>query len=513
MTGAWTDAGAWARAGRMTDESADFAVIGSGAAGGTVARVLAARGFSVVVLEEGPAPDRARAARGLVSAMTHLFRGQGLTAMTGRSVIPYLQGRCLGGSTVINSAICWRLPEDAWARCWADSGLAAAVPLEALETAYAALEAELAVRPVPETRLNGNDRRMREACATLGWRGRAIHRNERDCTGSALCLQGCPGGRKQSVDVTFLPRAARAGARVYAGCEAVGLGREGGRVAWVEARGAGPDAPPQARLRVRTRRGVVLAASAIQTPCLLRRWGAGNPAHVGAHFRVHPGAAMVGEFDPPVRMWEGATQGWESDAFRRQGFKFETIALPFELGAVRLPGFGPALARTLGDWGRFACWAVQVRAEAEGSVRPGWWGPRVRFTPSEWDMRRMRRGLSILARMMFAAGARAVYPGVGGLPERLDSPDQAGLLRRGPLDPRAYKMIATHLFGTARMSLHPRDGVVGPDFQVHDTPGLYVADSSVFPNNLGVNPQHTIMATAWVAAERWAARTAPTLRS
>jgi len=43
---------------------------------------------------------------------------------------------------------------------------------------------------------------------------------------------------------------------------------------------------------------------------------------------------------------------------------------------------------------------------------------------------------------------------------------------------------------------------VGPDFQHHDVRRLYVADSSVFPTNLGVNPQLPIMALATVCARR-----------
>ena len=48
--------------------------------------------------------------------------------------------------------------------------------------------------------------------------------------------------------------------------------------------------------------------------------------------------------------------------------------------------------------------------------------------------------------------------------------------------------------------------VVAPDGQVHDVKDLYVADSSVFPTNMGVNPQHTICAVAWLFAERLADR-------
>ena len=64
--------------------------------------------------------------------------------------------------------------------------------------------------------------------------------------------------------------------------------------------------------------------------------------------------------------------------------------------------------------------------------------------------------------------------------------------------------MLTHLFGTARMSVRPSEGVVGTDFTVHGTRGFYVIDSSIFPTNLGVNPQNPIMGIAMHAAKQMA---------
>jgi choline dehydrogenase-like flavoprotein len=63
-------------------------------------------------------------------------------------------------------------------------------------------------------------------------------------------------------------------------------------------------------------------------------------------------------------------------------------------------------------------------------------------------------------------------------------------------------MSMTHLFGTARLGSDPRSSVVRPDFRHHHVDGLYIADSSIFPTNLGVNPQLPIMALAALCAER-----------
>jgi choline dehydrogenase-like flavoprotein len=102
--------------------------------------------------------------------------------------------------------------------------------------------------------------------------------------------------------------------------------------------------------------------------------------------------------------------------------------------------------------------------------------------------------------MHFAAGARAIIPGIYGLPYQL-GPDEVHLVDEAPLDPRAYIAILSHLFGGCPMHADPRHGVVDEHGKVHDVDGLYVVDASAIPTTLGVNPQHTIMGLASVWAE------------
>jgi choline dehydrogenase-like flavoprotein len=95
-----------------------------------------------------------------------------------------------------------------------------------------------------------------------------------------------------------------------------------------------------------------------------------------------------------------------------------------------------------------------------------------------------------------------VWTGLHGIPSALRSIDEVREIDAMPPDPRLFSFISTHLFGGARMGIDPRSSVVGPDFESHEVAGLYVVDSSVFPTNLGVNPQHSIMAMSRLAATR-----------
>jgi choline dehydrogenase-like flavoprotein len=478
-------------------DAADFVVVGSGAGGATAALVLAEAGHDVVVLEEGPAVRDEDRGLGPTESFLRLFRDRGTQVAMGRSVIPVLQGRCLGGTTVVNGAIVWRLPEDAYARTFGAVGASVAIPLAALEEKMDRIERDLSVAEAPQRLLGGNGLLMKRGSAALGWDGHPIRRNVLDCQGSGRCLEACPTKRKQSMEVTYLPRAAVLGARILPDHEVQTIGMVGSRAGRVTGRRT--DGTPFA---IEARDGVVLAASAVQSACILQRSGIGPREHVGKHFRLHPATAVAGVYRDPVRLWEGATQSFEVDEFRNEGFKMEVTGLPVELAGVRLPGMGAAFQRSMADYPNMAVWGVQIRAEAEGTVTAAGGRADLRYTPTRADMERFRVGARRLAEMHFAAGAVRVYPGVHGAPDVLESPDELSRLDALSSDPRDWSIISSHLFSTCRMGADARAGVVGFDGAVHGTLGLWVLDASALPTNLGVNPQHTIMAMAMLLAER-----------
>ena len=91
---------------------ADVCVIGGGAGGCATAAALAETGHSVLVLEEGRA-WKPKDFRPIAPwAFKHLYAGHGTRATRGNCIIPLPGGRGLGGSPLINSAICFRSPPE-----------------------------------------------------------------------------------------------------------------------------------------------------------------------------------------------------------------------------------------------------------------------------------------------------------------------------------------------------------------------------------------------------------------
>lgn len=491
---------------RVIDDIADFVIVGTGAGGATAARVLSAAGHDVLMLEEGPRLRAAERPAEVLDAMALAFRDFATATTRGSYPLPLLQGRCVGGATAINSGIIWRLPEDVRDQWITEHGLAHLVERHALDDAFDNIERDLEVTETPPSLWGGNAERMAQACKVMGLPGKPISRNSSRCKGTARCLQGCPGEARQSMDVSYVPRAINDGARLMTMARIDRVLMEWGRAVGVEGVVVDPETRrPVAVLRVMARRAVIVSASAVQTPVILRR--SGLRGMVGERFQAHPGCAVVGRFADPIGMSFGATQGYEVP-LRDRRIKVESLSLPPELLAPRLPGAGGVWQRRLVEMDHYAQWSIVCRAEAHGRVRPalfgGGSGAAVHYVPNAKDMERIRWGVALMCRMMFAAGAEEVIPGIGGFKSVLKGVDEVEAIEGLTIRPQQLNMIASHLFGTACAGSDPRRSVVNADLAVHDVRGLHVMDASVFPTNLGVNPQHSIMAIAWVAASRLA---------
>lgn len=488
----------------LVEDSCDAVIVGSGPAGSTAARVLSEAGWDVIIVEEGaPFPPEFR--RG--DAWTGFKRGWRDVSMQvaqGRAVTPFLQGKAVGGSTPINGAIIHRMPQRIHA-AWADRhGLGETLPYDALDGIFDRLDDELSVEPTPEAAWGGNNSRFKQGADALGWTSNPTRRAVDGCERTARCNQGCATARKQSMDQTYIPRVIHEGARLYSECRVERIIESSGRAVGVIGRFRDPvKGTPSRRLRVHARRAVVLAAGAIHTPHLLLKHGLGKASPVLGHrLQAHPGASIMAVFDDPIGIFDGATQGYETSAFWGERMKFETVGLPPAVAVQRMPGFGPALMRRVANLDHIAHWGAQIRATTRGRVRRGWFGkPSIRWSLEPQDVALFKICFKRLTALAFAAGARAVWPGISGVPQTIRDPSELAILDTLPDDPRLFHSICAHIFGTATLGTSAASSVLKPTGESWAVRRLFALDASVFPTNLGVNPQHTICAVAWRLAE------------
>lgn len=477
------------------DLECDVVVVGTGAGGAPLAASLAEKGLAVLLLEEGGHHTRVDFTGRPVDMMRKMYRRGGATVAFGNTAIPIPIGRGVGGTTLINSGTCFRVPETVLKGWREESGIDDLSPGH-LDRYYASVERTLEVGPSSPEAIGQVGSIIARGCDALGWSHHPLDRNAPGCDGQGLCVFGCPTDAKRSTNVSYVPAALSSGAMLVTGARVDHVRVEGGRAVGVEAVSASG-----VRIGVRAR-AVVLACGSLSTPVMLLQQGLGNSSgQVGRNLSIHPATAALGLFDEEVGGFASVPQGYGVDEFHQEGLLFEGSSLPLEITAAMMPGFGPSFTAMLEEAQRSVLFGFLVKDSSRGRVFAGPGGDaRIFYWLNSVDRRKAQRGLALLARLYFAAGAREVLPPVKGF-ERLRSLADVERFENASLAARHIDLTAYHPVGTCRMGVRADRSVVGPDQQVHGVPGLYVSDASVFPGSPGVNPQMTIMALALRAAE------------
>jgi choline dehydrogenase-like flavoprotein len=486
---------------RGDGEDADVAIIGTGAGGAAAAAVLAEAGLDVIVLESGPYVHHGDYPTDPHEALPLLYRDGGMTIAGGKPAIPIPIGRAVGGTTVINSGTCFRAPRAVLEHWHRDVGIPWALEMD---PDYEQAEETLMVKPVDPERMGRNGQLCMEGAAAMGASGGPISRNAGSCVQCSSCPVGCRIDAKRAAHVSYLPRAVAAGARVRAGVQALRILTEDGRATGVACRaGLPPTAAAEAARNGRPVEGrpwevraktVISAAGAFGTPELLLRSGLKHP-HLGRHLHIHPAAWIGGRYAEEVRGWEGIMQSYYVDEWESQGILLEATFTPLSFGAHWLPGVGPALSQRVNDYDRLGSIGVHLHDRSEGRVgllRDG--ALKLSYSLSNEEAARIQFGMARAAEVHFAAGADEVYPNVGPVPV-IGRGDVAEFEAR-KLRPADLRLEAFHPMSTARMGSDPETSVTDPAGAVRGTEGLYVADASLLPTSVGVNPMMTIIATA-----------------
>jgi choline dehydrogenase-like flavoprotein len=489
-------------------ERCEVLVVGSGPGGAVVAKELAEAGRDVILVEEGPPFGAADFRQEAGESLRRTMREGGSRATRGNAFLPTMQAIALGGGSLVNSAICARAPASVLAAWSEKSGVD--LSRATLDPHYARVEEFLFVAPTPLDVQGERNLRFKRGCDALGLSSEPTPRNVKGCKGSAECFTGCRNGAKQSTDVSYVPAALRAGARVYTSVRAEHVVARGRRVSGVRGHAVEPftwrDGPPvEIEADV-----VVLAAGCMATPVILQKSRvAEESAWVGRELQLHPGLAIMAIYDDPIDPWQGATQGYHSLHFIEEHIKLEVLWSPPAVLAARLPGIGHDYQRHLLRYDRMAPFDVIIAAErSRGTVRArrSGWDPDLTFHFDDADMALIQRGLGVLSDICWASGAVGILPGIHGVPDLLESRAASEVLKTRKLVAADTISAANHAFGTTRMARRPEDGVVDEHGRCHGLDNLYITDTGIFPGSPAVNPMLTAMALADRIARGIAAR-------
>ena len=490
----------------MNERETDILIIGSGAGGGTVAAELAPMtrsGVRILVLERGARFSPAEMTGQELEMARALYADDG-GFLTKQGTMSLAFARAYGGSTLVYTGTSLVVPERV-IRHWALPGLDHAD----IAKRSAKYLAQNNVHVLPPNEINDNNNLFVKGCDAAGFKAEQFPVNVKGCMGSSLCNLGCPNGAKMGSHAVQLPAAERAGVQVVTRAEVRGLEERAVTVRVTEKLPGMKGAPgewPAGVYRVRAKI-IVLAGGVMGTaPLVLRSpFARGLPA-LGAGFTCHPAHILVAEHPSPITNDVGHPKSFYLDRAAEEGFVLETcMYFPFTT-AKNLTGFGTPHSALMRAFPRLQMILVlacdhavpenRITIDANG-------GPVVSYSFTPAVVESLVRATRASARIFFAAGAARVHAPSAEPPliERADAARTDELISTRHFKTGRISISAAHLMGGAVMGRDARDSVTDVWGRVHGIPWLRVADASLFPDSLEINPYVTIMALADRVAE------------
>ncbi|HZT44941.1 MAG TPA: GMC family oxidoreductase [Gaiellaceae bacterium] len=457
----------------------DVVVVGSGAGGGVVAGELAERGREVLLLEAGPHLTAVDFDRWEAKATHEFWWPIRFGFLPDGDAVAFLAGRCVGGTTTINTKVALRAHERDVAKWHPETGLTSdgstAFSVADLEPYYERVEQRLGVRERSDWQpcVHTIDRGFR----ALGHELEPVTAyTDANCMHCGSCLQGCPTNAGKSTGNTYIADAWARGLlelRPESPVDRVLV--EDGRATGVEVGGETVRAD-----------AVVVAGGALNTPQILRRSGLDAPA-IGRFLGLHPVRLVYGLFDEPQDAHitypiSSHFMGCQHD--EDGGFVIEasTIQDPISFATTLRdeegPMWGPRLTEAVRKFRYWNGVLAMVNDENNATVVVDEDGQeRFDLAFNERELGRMDASLELSKQVLEAAGARQVC--------------WTGL-------------ASTHVQGSCRMGDDPERSATDRNGRVHGVEALYVGDSSLIPRTLSVNPSLTIMALATRLADHLA---------
>jgi choline dehydrogenase-like flavoprotein len=477
---------------------ADIVIVGSGAAASTLAHELARTGRSIVMLERGPHVERKDIVEDEARMLARLY-SDGALQLTRDFRFQVLQGRAVGGSTVVNNAVCID-PPDAVLDRWNEE-LGAGIERSRLGQSVDAVKVLVGVveqRSHPNPIATAFDTGVR--ALGLDAHLRPVSANMSGCAGCGYCNIGCAYGAKLSMTERVLPDAqalarSRGGRlRIVADCEVLSLERRQGRVT-------------RARCRLGDREisvageTFVVAAGALASSLLLG-WSRLGGRRVGQRLSFNIGAPVTAVFPTALNAHMGLQISHYLDLGAQRRYLLETWWNPPAAQSLVMPGWFEQHFDNMTRYGRMGAVGVLVGGEASGTLRP--WGRRVgldlAYTPSRGEIETLLDGMALTGQILLAGGATEILPPTFDYVTLGPEQNLLARLREVVRDGSDLNLNSGHPQGGNALSGRDDIGVVRPDFTVRGCANLFLCDASVFPSALGVNPQLTVMALAHYAA-------------
>ena len=480
-------------------------VIGSGPGASIMAKGLAERGKRVLIIERGEHTDPSEFNEDEIEMVSRLY-ADGALQQAADFRFQVIQGSAVGGSSVVNNAVCFDTPKSVLDR-WNDAnGIDAGLDLDRYIQCNKKVNEMIGVHRIDGTPstlskeefLNPGGQKFKLGIKRMGLDNSfnvvdSVAANIQQCVGCGYCNIGCKWGKKLSMLNNILPQAQeKAGAenfQIIAGCEVLKLNSKGGRITSLIGQFRNGR-----KIEVRGKTFVV-SAGAISSSLLLLRSGIAT-GRAGKRLSFNVGSPMSAVFPEVINSYKGLQISHYLQLNPSRGFIFETWFNPPMFQSTIMPGWWDDHFKNMHRYNRMACTGVLVGSDSNAEVRVGGLTKRdIRYTPTKKDFDTLMDGLELAGEIYLEAGAECVMPNTFGYYE-YGNKEQLKQMRYNIKDNSDVTLGTGHPQGGNIVSRNKKVGVVNEQLKVYGYDNLFISDASVFPTAVGVNPQITVMTFA-----------------
>jgi choline dehydrogenase-like flavoprotein len=484
-------------------------IIGSGPGASIMAKGLVEKGQRVLVIERGEHTDPSQFTEDEIEMVSKLY-ADGALQQAADFRFQVIQGSAVGGSSVVNNAVCFDTPLSVLDR-WNDrNGIDAGLDLERYVECNKRVNKMIGVRRIDgtpntmskEEYMNPGGEKFKQGIAALqldknSYEVDSVAANICNCVGCGYCNMGCRFGKKLSMLNNILPQiqenlklqGKQNDFQIIAGCEVQQLKSKGKKITSLIGRFRNGK-----KVEVRGKTFVV-AAGAISSSLLLQRSGIAQ-GRAGKHISFNVGSPVSAVFPHEINSYRGLQISHYLQLNPNRGYIMETWFNPPMFQSTVMPGWWDEHYKNMQRYNRMACTGVLVGSESNAEVRVGGLTKRdIRYKPTKRDFETVLDGVELAGLIYLKAGAECVMPNTFTYHEYADE-KALKRLKHDVKDSSDITLGTGHPQGGNILSRNKKMGVVDEQLRVYGYDNLFISDASVFPTSVGVNPQITVMALA-----------------
>lgn len=447
-------------------------VVGSGPGGSVAASLCAEKGHEVLLLEEGSDFSSTGITEFSTDEVHSQYRDGGLTAAVGNSIINYAEGNCVGGGSEINSGLFHEVPEEILKR-W-ESKNSIKFNRKDLEQAYSEIRKDLNISLMPKNKIPSASLHLKEASNRLSWNCSEVPRwYKYDKDGKGI---------KQSMTRTLIPKFIHNGGRILSNSKVLKI-RKNSNTNLVDVY------QKDGSIKVFSCDYLFISCGSIQTPSLFLR--SGIKKNVGVGLKVHPTFKFTALFDHKVNSPDMGVPVHQIKEFSPD--------ISIGCSISNKPFLGVSLndcdsLDLLNQWEKMATYYSMICPSGSGRVRhlPFFRSPLVTFKLSDRDKKNIYKSITLLAKVLFEAGAIQLFPSAKSKP--INSYKEISKIISIPIN--KINLMTVHLFSSMQMGGIKASHPVTPEGNLWEDKSIYVSDGSFLCDSPSVNPQGSIMALA-----------------